>query len=222
MSSLVNISAPSLREEAARVIRAAIMSGEIAAGEIYSVPAISTRLGVSATPVREAMLDLVSEGLVTPIRNRGFRVVSLSAHDLEGINRLRMLLEVPTTGDVAVEHDDADIPRFRALAEELPKHVEAGDIQAYLDADRNFHLGLLALLGNERLIDIVGMLRNQIRLSIGRLASSGKLMESALQHAEIVAAIEARDRTRTEELMRDHLEHLRFAWADEDDSTPGA
>ena len=189
------------------------MTGEVTPGEIYSVPTLSSRLGVSATPVREAMLDLVSEGLVAPVRNRGFRVVSVSPGDLADILKLRLLLEVPSTGDVADWHRDEDMPRFRALADALPEHVRSEDFQAYLEADREFHIGLLSLLGNRRLVDIVGMLRNQSRLfDVGRLAASGALMESAVEHREIIDAIERRDRHRTEALVRKHLERLRQSW----------
>jgi DNA-binding GntR family transcriptional regulator len=214
VTSLVNIKASSLREQAARAIRTGIIAGEITPGDLYSVPALSARLGVSATPVREAMLDLVSEGLVVPMRNRGYRVVSLSREDLEGILKLRLLLEVPSAGEVALSHREEDLPRFRELVEEMPAHVSAGDVQAYLDADQEFHLGLLGLLDNSRLVDIVRMLRNQSRLfDVGKLFVTGELIESAHEHADILAAIERRDRETTEQLMHRHLRRTRSAWS---------
>lgn len=220
MSALVNISTSSLREQAARAIRAGIVTGEIQPGQIYSVPAIAAQLGVSATPVREAMLDLASEGLVRPIRNRGYRVASLSAADLDNIVNLRLLLEVPSMADVAESHRDEDIPPFRVLADEMPRSVRASDVPAYLDGDHEFHLGLLGLLGNSRLVDIVGMLRNQSRLfDVGKLLSKGELIESALEHAEILDAIEARDRALTEERMTRHLLRLRKVWSDGHDQS---
>ena len=79
-SSLLRLEASSLRERAAASIRNGITTGEIRAGELYSVPTLAARLGVSATPVREAMLDLANEGLVEAVRNRGFRVVELVAN----------------------------------------------------------------------------------------------------------------------------------------------
>jgi DNA-binding GntR family transcriptional regulator len=210
VSSLVNLTAPSLREQAARAIRTGIITGEITPGELYSVRTLSSRLGVSATPVREAMLDLEGEGLVESVRNRGFRVKSLSTRDVDDILRLRLLLEVPSMGDVAESHRDEDIPRFRALAEQLPEHVTAGDLQGYLDADQEFHLGLLGLLGNTRLVDIVRMLRHQSRLyDVGKLVNHGELIESAHEHGQIVTAIERRDRARTQDLVTRHLERAR-------------
>lgn len=211
MSSLVNITAASLRDQAASAIRSGIIAGEITQGELYSVRTLATRLGVSPTPVREAMLDLASEGLVVPVRNRGFRVVAPSQHDRDNILRLRLLLEVPSMGDVAASHRDEDLPRFRALAKELPEHVRSGDHQAYLSADQEFHLGLLGLLDNMRLVDIVGMLRNQSRVyDIGKLVVKGELIKSALEHREILAAIERRDRKLTEKLVKHHI-----VWAHE-------
>jgi len=72
------------------------MSGEMRPGSIYSAPALGALLGVSPTPVREAMLDLTKEGLVEVVRNKGFRVVNLSESDLADLAELRYLLEVPT------------------------------------------------------------------------------------------------------------------------------
>jgi DNA-binding GntR family transcriptional regulator len=205
--------AASLREQVASAIRARIVSGELAPGDLCSVPTLATELGVSATPVREAMLDLVTEGLLVPVRNRGFRVVSLSPRDLENLLRLRLLLEVPSMGDVAEVHREQDLPHFRDLADEMPGHVRAGKFQGYLDADREFHLGLLGLLDNGRLVDMVRVLRNQTRLfDVGKLAASGELIESAVEHAEIVGAIGRRDRRLTETLVDRHLQRLRETW----------
>lgn len=215
MTALGNISTASLREKAARAIRAGIITGEISQGELYSVPTLSAQLGVSATPVREAMLDLVSEGLIEPVRNRGYRVVSLSRHDLENILQLRLLLEVPSMGEVAETHDAVDLPRFKALAKQLPTLARKGDFQTYLDADQEFHLGLLGLLDNSRLVDMVGKLRNQTRLfDVGKLVVTGELTESGAEHQEILAAIEKRDRRAAEKLVSQHLLRLRKAWPD--------
>jgi DNA-binding GntR family transcriptional regulator len=211
---LTGISTSSLREQALRAIRTGIMTGEIVAGEMYSVPALSARLGVSATPVREAMLDLVNEGLVVPVRNRGFRVVSLSVKDHEDILKLRLMLEVPSMGDVAESHRSEDLLEFQTLAIQTQEHVREGDLVTYLDADREFHLGLLSLLNNSRLVDIVGMLRNQSRLyDVGKLAQRGQLMENAREHSTIVEAIGSGDRRRTEALVTQHLLRTRKGWS---------
>ena len=76
----------SLRERVSRALRAAIVSGELEPGRIYSAPALGAMFGVSATPVREAMLDLVRENLVTTVPNKGYRVTTMDEADLDDIS----------------------------------------------------------------------------------------------------------------------------------------
>ncbi len=90
-----------VRDQVADALRAALVAGEMRPGVVYSAPALAARFGVSATPVREAMLDLAKEGLVTAVRNKGFRVTELSDRDLDDITALRALIEVPTIGQIA-------------------------------------------------------------------------------------------------------------------------
>jgi DNA-binding GntR family transcriptional regulator len=131
----------SLREEARLALRAGIITGEIAAGELYSVPSLAEKLGVSATPVREAMLDLANEGLVEPVRNRGFRVIRFDEHDLDEIFHLRLLLEAPSVRQVAGKLPPDLERRLQDLVVELERSAEAGDLPRYLTADHQFHLG---------------------------------------------------------------------------------
>jgi DNA-binding FadR family transcriptional regulator len=74
-----------LREQARQVIRGLVITGQMQPDQLYSVPRLAAELGVSATPVREALLDLEREGLLEAERNRGFRVVSLSLSELNDI-----------------------------------------------------------------------------------------------------------------------------------------
>jgi DNA-binding GntR family transcriptional regulator len=85
------VSAPSLREQARQVIRGLVITGQMQPDQLYSVPRLAAELGVSATPVREALLDLEREGLLEAERNRGFRVVSLSLRELNDIFAVRLL-----------------------------------------------------------------------------------------------------------------------------------
>lgn len=206
----------SLRERAAQVIRAGIITGEIDAGEIYSTPVLAQRLGVSATPVREAMLDLANEGLVEPVRNRGFRVLPLTDSDLDEIFQLRLLLEVPAmerVAGIAQKLPDSTKQTFGAIADEIEMHARAGDLAHFLEADRQFHVGLIALLGNRRLADLVGRLRDQSRLPGLRRLGSEDLLASAAEHRGILDAALAGDKRRVKALMQEHIGHTRGIWA---------
>ncbi len=203
-----------LRSQAADVIRASILGGELEPGEIYSAPALAGRLGVSATPVREAMLDLAKDGLVEPVRNRGFRIVIVDDEALDEISELRHLLEVPAMGLVIARATDEDLAALVEKVRAIEHAAEVPDVAEFLLADRDFHLGLLELTGNARLVRLVGQLRTQTRLiGIKHLAESGQLMASALEHRPILEAVRRRDAVAAETLMGQHLDHTRQAWA---------
>lgn len=190
------------------------MLGEIQPGQVESVINVAAQLGVSVTPVREAVMDLANLGIVEIIRNRGFRVPVLTDHDLDEIFRLRTMLEAPAMSEVAVLLDGRPIPQFRQLAEQITDAAREGDLTAFLDYDRQFHLGLLELLGNRRLVAMVGQLRDQARMQgLQKLADQGELTRSGEEHLDIVDAIESGDAELAAELMRGHLAHSRGIWA---------
>ncbi|RJQ81256.1 GntR family transcriptional regulator [Pseudonocardiaceae bacterium YIM PH 21723] len=203
-----------LRDQVLEVVRQALVSGEIRPGDIYSASALAARLKVSSSPVREAMLTLVNQGLMEPVRNRGYRVVPMSEQDLDEVYEMRLLLELPGTLKAAAQITDADLDRLRGLAGNIETAAAAGDVVRFLEADRNFHLDLLGCGGNRRLVNAVATLRDQTRLyGLENLAERGVLTDSAREHREILLAIADRDTPRLEELVRAHLRHIRADWA---------
>ncbi|MBB5157156.1 GntR family transcriptional regulator [Saccharopolyspora phatthalungensis] len=206
----------SLSEQALAVLRQAMVSGEIQPGEIYSAAALASQLGVSSSPVREAMLTLVNEGLMVPVRNRGYQVVPISASELEEIQRIRILLEVPTMVEVASRHAELDLAPYAGIAQEIVDAAHEGDITGYLERDRDFHLGLIGLAGNARLTKMVGTLRDHTRLfGLKGLNEQGQLIASAKEHLEIIAAMQSGDTAKTEQLMSVHLGHITHEWSGE-------
>jgi DNA-binding GntR family transcriptional regulator len=210
--------ADGLREQVTRALEAAIVAGELRPGAIYSAPALAERFGVSATPVREAMLDLVKEGFVEPLRNRGFRIVEMSDEDLDDIAQIRLLIEVPTVSQVAGLLTPDRLESLAVKAEAIEQAAAEGNVVEYLDADRRFHVELVSAIGNSRLTDLVDRLRRQARLfGLKDLAASGRLMTSALEHRLLLDALRVRDIQATEDLMRAHIGHTRGLWAGRDD-----
>jgi DNA-binding GntR family transcriptional regulator len=204
----------SIRAEVTHALRAALVSGQMRPGEVYSAPMLAAQFGVSATPVREAMLDLVREGLVTTARNRGFRVRQLSERELDEITEVRRLLEVPTTVKTIDLVTPETLKELRPMALRLVEAAAEKDLIAYLEHDRQFHLRLLAVAGNESLERLVGELRSRTRLfGLGRLADSGELAASAREHVEMLDLIAAKDRPGLERLMMRHISHIRGVWA---------
>jgi DNA-binding GntR family transcriptional regulator len=204
----------SLRETVMRALRAAIISGEMEPGAVYSAPSLGARFGVSATPVREAMLDLVKEGLVTSLPNKGFRVTEVSDADLDDITQLRLLIEPPTVRAVVPRIPAADLPELRRMAQDIVDGADNGDLISYTEADRLFHIRILEYSGNRRLVEMISELRSHTRLlGLAPLVERGALRDSSLEHLTLVDQIEARDEAGAEALMRQHIEHVRGEWA---------
>lgn len=199
-----------LRDQVADALRAALTAGELRPGLVYSAPALAAELGVSATPVREAMLDLAREGLVEVVRNKGFRVTHVTDQDLDQYAEIRSLIEVPTIRRVAAEAAAEQLEALRPLAVEIVEAARRQDLIGYLDADRRFHLGLLALAGNPHLVQVVSDLHKRSRLyGPTRLAETGRLVRSALEHVELLDRMLAGDADGAQECMRRHLGHVR-------------
>jgi DNA-binding GntR family transcriptional regulator len=213
-TELRSIRRTNLREEAVAVLRAAILGGELAPGSIHSAVSLANRLGVSPTPVREAMLALVVSGLVEVLPNRGFRVTEIDDRDLDEICALRLMLEVPALALVIARASDASLDGLGSPLAELEAAAANSDVPAFLVADRAFHLGLLALAGNRRLVRIVAGLRDQTRIiGLQSLAGAQTLEATAAEHRPILEAIQARDVAAAQRVMTLHLEHTRGVWA---------
>ena len=203
-----------LREEAVEVLRAAVLGGDLAPGSIHSAVTLAERLGVSPTPVREAMLDLAKSGLVEVLPNRGFRVTPVEDRDLDEICELRLMLEVPALEQIVGRATGTELDALEAPLGELEAAASLRDVPAFLVADRAFHLELLALAGNRRLVRIVAELRDQTRITgLQSLAASGALDATAGEHRPILDAVRVRDLGTARRLMAEHIERTRREWA---------
>lgn len=217
-SNIAIVHKRSYRDQVRRALEAALVAGELKPGELYSAPLLGERFGVSATPVREAMLALAKDGFVVAERNRGFRVVEMSERDLDEISQIRLMLEVPATVEVVKIIAPTVLDRLDEIADEIVDAAARGDMIDYLDADRRFHVELISQLGNGRLTELVDRLRRQTRLfGLDALSVTGKLVASAEEHHELVKAIRARDTTGTRRLITSHIKHIRGLWVGRDE-----
>lgn len=207
----------SIREYVAATLRAALIAGELVPGQVYSAPTLATQLGVSATPVREAMLDLVRDGMVDVAPNTGFRVTEVTAAELDHIAEIRLLLEVPIMGEIAATispERDVQLELLRPLVDSMIEAAQRQDLTSYLSADSTFHTSFLALHGNDLLVSTVRQLRDRSRLDgLRSVAEAGNLVESTREHYAMIDAALSHDRTAMEHLMREHIGHVRTDWA---------
>lgn len=204
-----------LREQVAARLRHALVAGDLRPGEVLSAPTLAAEFGVSATPVREAMLDLATEGHVSPIRYKGYRVIEVSEETRRQILQLRQLIEVPLMVQVAERGvDERLLERSRMLADQSVEAAAAGDLVEFIRTDMDLHLGLLAASGNDVAVRHVRSLRSMTRLTgLRGLAAEGRLVETAEEHRDLVQAAVARDAEKMEQLMLMHLSHVFGVWS---------
>lgn len=204
----------SLREQIENQLSARIVAGEIPPGQVLTVPRLASDFGVSATPVREAMLTLTRRGFLAPIRNRGFAVTEVSRDELNELCEVRMLLEAPPMRHIAGRLDEAVAAELRMLAERIVEAGRAGLFAEFLAADTAFHLRVLEVSGNRTLLGVVRELRQQTRLvGLAHLVESDALMPTALEHAELVDLLVDGDGEGAEALMRRHIGHVGGVWS---------
>ena len=216
---LTQLGRSNLRAQARSALRSSIVTGELQPGTLYTIGGVAAQLGVSATPVREALGDLEQLGLVEIIRNRGFVVPPVTDGDLDEILQLRLLLEPPALIEAAGQLMTEDIRECRKLAEQGKTAAKAGDLALFLEADRALHFRLIGPIQNRRLEEILGRLRDEARLyGLRNLAEAGRLVASAEEHDAIIDAVVGGDTDIIRDKITKHLRHTRGAWAglDED------
>lgn len=213
----------SLTERTIEEVRGGIRNGTFVPGELYSVYQLADRLGVSRSPVREALLRLAETGMVSIEKNRGFRVVLPGARELAEIMAVRLALEVPAAARAARRAGPADRAALESERESMQQAVRAGNEGDFLLHDQRLHSVLLNLAGNSHVIRIIDNLRDATRLvGMSTIRTARSLDDVHAEHLPILTAVEHGDPTAAAEAMRHHLEStgrllLRGAATEHDD-----
>jgi DNA-binding GntR family transcriptional regulator len=195
-----------LRERARDSIQTAILIGELVPGTLYSVRMLSQQLGMSNTPVREAILDLERLGFLRILKNQGFEVTQPDPGQMARLLKIRLLLEPTSIRELAGNTTVADLAELRRLADLVLKDATDGDMIARHRSELTFHRRLIELTNNPELAEIVHQLRAQSRIPNFRdLSRTPELREAAQEHYRIIDAVELGNADRAETLLRDHI-----------------
>lgn len=216
--SLTRIESDSVVGLAYDQIRALILAGEIEPGERLAQVELAERLGISRTPVREALRRLAAEGLVIARTNHGFRVAEIGIEAVMRRLEIRLLLEPGVARLAAERATEADVVALRATIE---VEKAARDAIAAHDASRAFHVAVARATGNE---DLVTTLEAQWIVEVGRRllarrAAAPDWHETDVSdHNAIAVAIAAGDGDAAERLMRQHVEDALRHWTAKTDA----
>ncbi len=200
-------------ERALAALREAILGGELAAGAHLGEVELAERLGLSRTPVREALGRLAAEGLVEVLPHRGARVVSFSREDLDGIFDVRLALEPRATARAVAHVTDADLDALDALATAMLTAGAPGpdqDLDALVGLNRDFHARLLALAHAPALSTaLANVVHIPVVVRTFHTYDPASLARSLAHHAEIVSALRAGDADWAGAVMRSHIGNAR-------------
>lgn len=197
-----------LNRQVAEALREAIHTGELRPGELYSVSRLAETLGVSRTPVREALLTLADTGLVRIERNRGFRVVRRDPRHIAEVFHLRLLLEVPAARLAAAAVTPELLEELEAELTAMREAAADHDEPRFMRHDRRFHALILQAAGNSLLTGTVAALRDTITTVGASTADQTRsLADIAAEHAPVLDALRAADPEAAARAMRHHIAH---------------
>lgn len=197
---------PVLYQQVADRLRDMIQRGRLQSGAWIDEVHLTKELGISRTPLREALKVLVTEGLVRLEPRRGSFVNELSMQDLDDIFPLMAMLEGRCAYEAAHKITQQDLDTLEPLHAILQQHAKTGDVDSYYETNAKIHEAVQALADNRWLSDLVSNLRKVLSLSRWQsLALPGRISESCAEHLAIFAALKARDCEGAEAVTRKHL-----------------
>ena len=199
-----------LREVVAETLREAIVNGTLNPGERLMEIQLAEELGVSRTPVREAIRKLELEGFVIMIPRRGTYVADLSIRDINEVFEIRTALDVLAAGLAVERITEDELEQLERLLVEIGKSIEGDeiDIDKIVETDSQFHDVLYKASRNDRLVGIINNLREQItRFRSISMQYPGRMKVSVEEHRQLVEAIAERNTELAQQIAREHMEN---------------
>jgi DNA-binding GntR family transcriptional regulator len=200
-------------ERAVDTLREVILRGDLPAGARLGEVELAERLGVSRTPVREALSRLAAEGLVQIAPNRGARVATWTVDELEGVFELRALLEPELTALALPQATAEDLDELEALAARMQEAGRPGpgrDLDALVPLNRAFHDLLVERAGHPAMAAaLAGVIHPPIVVRNFHAYDDAALLRSLAHHVEIVAALRAGDAPWARAVMTAHIRNAR-------------
>jgi DNA-binding GntR family transcriptional regulator len=203
------------RASAYAQIKEAILSGVLRPLERITEGSVAARLGLGRTPVREAFGVLAAEGLIVIVPQRGSFVSQLSIEDILEMYQIRTPLECMAARIAAETIDESGLAALARLVETEAGHAGTRTARESLRVSAEFHRAIIACVRNQRLEALVTQLQSQVhRVRMLWPSTVTRLDDTWKEHADLLAALKARDPDAAERLMRLHLERARASTLD--------
>lgn len=195
-----------LRERVYQILKNSIIEGNLVEGSKITEAEISKQIGVSTTPVREAIRRLVIEGLITLHPNKRMTISKILPKDIIEVYQLRGVLCSLAARLLAEKITDEDIVRFNKIISEMEVFAQMEDVIAYSKLADKFHSLMVHLSGNKRLENITGNLHEQVyRYRIKSLRVKGRIGKSLNEHKKILEALSKHDPEQSAKNCQEHI-----------------
>jgi DNA-binding GntR family transcriptional regulator len=205
MNIVSKISIKPLHQEVAERVREMILSGVLKTGDRIVETEMCSSLGISRTPMREALRILSSEGLIEVIPNKGAYVAQPSTNDIQEMFEVMSILEGACARVAAERMNDTDFKKIE-LTQLLELHYEAKDHERYLEVNHSYHVLVQDMAGNKVLDEVINGLRQRILLYRYRqLYQPDRFSASIQEHRDLLEAFRSRDAATAEGVMKRHL-----------------
>ena len=196
-----------IREIAYEVLKKAIITGEIPAGERIVETDYADRLHISRTPLREALRKLERDGLVEYVMRRGVVVHAFTTEDEEQIYTIRNCLEMLTLPDIIANATPEDISSLREKLDKMDDLDRKNDVEALSPVARDFHTAMTSICGQKRILRVIEGQDEYIRrFSAMSIRQENRRSQAHEEHHKLVDYVEAKDLERFTELTRKHIE----------------
>lgn len=197
-----------LRDVVFHTLREAILRGELKPGERLMELQLAAKLGVSRTPIREAIRMLEQEGLAVTIPRKGAEVAKMTEKDMEDVLQVREALD-ELAATIACEQMTAEqLEVLKSTMREFEEYTKTGNVKKIAEADVKFHDIIYQATGNPKLVNILSNLREQMyRYRIEYLKDEKNYPVLIREHSEIVEGLMAKDKTKVTAAMHRHVEN---------------
>ena len=198
-----------LSQKVYRVLKTEIVKGSLKPGTKLLEGKIATQMGISRTPIREALRELVAEGFVKMNPNQGIVVSNASIEDVQEVLQIRGVLEGLAARLVVPIINGEEIKELEKYLKQMEYCISKGDALAFSEVDAEFHELILNICGNNRLIQFRKNLSDQAhRYRIRSLNIPGRLKYSLKEHRDIIEALKRKDSEQADRLSQKHVENV--------------
>lgn len=196
-------------------IKQRIINGQYKPGNQLNIEELTAEMGISRTPVREALLRLKEEGLVSAVPRVGFFVCGMTREEFDELFELRQLIECYAAEQAASRMSEKDLSDLADLQKRSADMVQKGKLKQFNKLEEELHGRIIGSLQNHRISDVLGSVADLLyKERVYAMSSPDNVRQSVDEHDRIIKALQARNAVRARQSMADHLHGVKARLAE--------